>query len=176
MGLAAPTGQPPGAGLDRPALLRIPASTRTSLLLALGHWLVYLQLIKMFLPKTVEDDWFLFLLGLVQVLVGVGHQPERPGRASCCSPGRSASLWVLGLFSLHRESLRDRAAAGRDVDARRRTADDPYPGLLDLAVRARDAARDRDDAGPGRPDLPGDAPADRRGPARGPAGAARPST
>ena len=39
------------------------------LLLALTHWLVYLQLIKMFLPKTVEDDWFLFLLGLTQVLV-----------------------------------------------------------------------------------------------------------
>src|SRR4051812_34914782 len=43
----------------------------TLLLLALTHWLVYLQLIKMFLPKTVEDDWFLFLLGLTQVLAGV---------------------------------------------------------------------------------------------------------
>ena len=32
------------------------------LLLALGHWLVYLQLIKMFMPKSVEDDWFLFML------------------------------------------------------------------------------------------------------------------
>ncbi len=25
---------------------------------SLGHWLVYLQLIKYFLPKTAEDDWF----------------------------------------------------------------------------------------------------------------------
>ena len=36
----------------------------------LGHWMVYLQLIKYFLPKTAEDDWFLFLLGLTQVSSG----------------------------------------------------------------------------------------------------------
>ena len=33
------------------------------LVLACGHLLIYLSLIKMFLPKTVEDDWFLCLLG-----------------------------------------------------------------------------------------------------------------
>ena len=50
------------------------------LLLAAAHWLVYLQVIKMFLPKTVEDDWFLFLLGLVQVLVGgVMSQSDKVG-------------------------------------------------------------------------------------------------
>ncbi len=42
-----------------------------SLLRVLAHFLVYLQLIKMFLPKTPEDDWFPVLLGLTQVLAGV---------------------------------------------------------------------------------------------------------
>src|SRR4051812_37879677 len=36
-----------------------------TLLLAIGHTLIYLQILKSFLPKTVEDDWFLFLIGLV---------------------------------------------------------------------------------------------------------------
>ena len=63
-------------------------------LLALTHWLVYLQLIKMFLPKTVEDDWFLFLLGLTQVLSGVVmSQSDTVG--DC--PLLLGALGVLGL-------------------------------------------------------------------------------
>ncbi|MGD0043550.1 MAG: DUF3488 domain-containing protein, partial [Isosphaeraceae bacterium] len=42
----------------------------TQVIRCLGHWMIYLQLIKYFLPKTAEDDWFLFLLGLAQVLIG----------------------------------------------------------------------------------------------------------
>ena len=101
------------------------------LLLAAAHWLVYLQLIKMFLPKTVEDDWFLFLLGLVQVLVGgVMSQSDKVGVALFC--WALLSLWVLTLFSLHREALRMRAvpmassAAGGDRA-------EPYRGLIDAA-------------------------------------------
>ena len=35
----------------------------TQLIRALGHWLIYLQLIKYFLPKTSMDDWFLSCSG-----------------------------------------------------------------------------------------------------------------
>ena len=128
------------------------------LLLALAHWLVYLQLIKMFLPKTVEDDWFLFLLGLMQVLVGAVDQPERHGRLV------AASCWALlaalgaGPVLPASRALR-RASAPAVARPSRAVAVDPYPGLFDLAVRARDAPGRCDDPGAGRPHLPGHAPA-----------------
>lgn len=100
-------------------------------LLALTHWLVYLQLIKMFLPKTVEDDWFLFLLGLTQVLAAVVmSQADVVGAVLFCWV--LSALWVLSLFSLHRESLR--AGLGASAPATRdAVAIDPYPGLFNLA-------------------------------------------
>ena len=111
---------------------RILESTRQLLLLSLAHWLVYLQLIKMFLPKTVEDDWFLFLLGLMQVLVGGGRSARATRSGSALFAWALLALWVLGLFSLQREALRLPAACpGR----RRSVGDDrrsPIPGLLDL--------------------------------------------
>jgi transglutaminase-like putative cysteine protease len=122
---------------------------------ALGHWLVYLQLIKMFLPKTVEDDWFLFLLGLVQVLVGaVISQSDHVGIT--LFTWALLALWVLALFSLHRDALRfqsgpgsvtrattsqlagkrvtpgDIAGPGEIEEPVAQSADEPYPGLLDL--------------------------------------------
>ncbi len=100
------------------------------LLLSLAHWLVYLQLIKMFLPKRVEDDWFLFLLGLMQVLVGaVGSQSDLVGQAM--SAWALLALWVLALFSLHRDALRylPRPQPGGEFVS---TSEDPYPGLLNL--------------------------------------------
>jgi len=101
------------------------------LLLAAAHWLVYLQLIKMFLPKTVEDDWFLFLLGLVQVLVGgVISQSDKVGVALFC--WALLSLWVLTLFALHREALRMRAAPMATSAAGGDRAE-PYRGLVDMA-------------------------------------------
>ena len=68
----------------------------------MGHWLVFLQLIKMFLPKTVEDDWFLFLLGLTQVVVGAFLPGERIGVVIIL--WAICSLWTLGLFYLRREA------------------------------------------------------------------------
>ncbi len=104
------------------------------ILLAAAHWLVYLQLIKMFLPKTIEDDWFLFLLGLVQVLVGgVMSQSDKVGIA--LFTWALLSLWVLTLFALHREALRLRVvptaspAPDRDPVVDR---SEPYRGLVDL--------------------------------------------
>ncbi|WP_406700352.1 DUF3488 and transglutaminase-like domain-containing protein [Singulisphaera sp. Ch08] len=125
-----------------------------SLLRVLAHFLVYLQLIKMFLPKTPEDDWFLVLLGLTQVLVGVFiSQSDRVGLLMFS--WAFLTLWVLTLFSLHRDSLRYRSIASpvfsasllpehRD-SARSNSNAEPvltattgsaseeaYPGLLDL--------------------------------------------
>lgn len=101
------------------------------LLLAVGHWLVYLQLIKMFLPKSVEDDWFLFLLGLMQVLVGaVMSQSDRVGMALFC--WIILAIWVLGLFSLRRDADREKSAEGTSVQPMF-DKQEPYPGLFDPA-------------------------------------------
>ena len=100
------------------------------LLLAAAHWLVYLQLVKMFLPKNVEDDWFLFLLGLVQVLVGgVMSQSDKVGIA--LFTWALLSLWVLTLFALHRESLRMKVAPMGFSSAFAGDRAEPYRGLLD---------------------------------------------
>jgi len=100
------------------------------LLLALGHWLVYLQVIKMFRPKTSRDDWSLFLMGLVQVLVGsVISQSDTVGYTLFA--WGLCSLWVLALFSLARESERGRPAEGTRV-LPSDDPDAPYPGLIDM--------------------------------------------
>ena len=107
---------------------------------SLGHWLVYLQLIKYFLPKTAEDDWFLFLLGLMQVLIGsVISQSDQVG--TWLFVWAMLAVWVLGQFFLQREAQRLSARRGSDE----RTAAcgarpvDPYPGLFDVPYVARDA-------------------------------------
>ena len=96
----------------------------------LGHWMIYLQLIKYFLPKTAEDDWFLFLLGLTQVLIGsVINQGDMVG--AWLFVWAMLAVWVLGLFFLQREIRRFRmdteagAASGQ-------SAQDPYRGLFDV--------------------------------------------
>jgi hypothetical protein len=63
----------------------------TQMIQALGHWLVYLQLVKYFLPKTAEDDWFLFLLGLMQVLIGsvINQSGVGPGPVFSATRGPS---------------------------------------------------------------------------------------
>ncbi len=100
----------------------------SSLVIALGHWLVYLQLVKMFLPKTFEDDWFLFLLGVVQVVIGafIG-QSDHIG--TLLMLWAAVSLAALGLFYLHRETVRFANRDGSTLtpapDPRR-----PYPGLF----------------------------------------------
>jgi transglutaminase-like putative cysteine protease len=101
------------------------------LLISLAHWLVYLQLIKIFLPKRVEDDWFLFLLGLMQVLVGADNsQSDRVGEALAI--WAFLALWVLTLFSLHRDAIRYLPRTGPATDYVP-IMEDPYPGLLDPA-------------------------------------------
>jgi hypothetical protein len=106
----------------------------SQLIRALGHWLVYLQLIKYFLPKTSVDDWFLFLLGLMQVLIGsVVSQSDRIGL--WLFVWAMLAIWVLGQFFLQREACRflssgDVGDPGPMVLRARPV--DPYAGLLDL--------------------------------------------
>ncbi len=106
----------------------------TNLIQALGHWLVYLQLIKYFLPKTAEDDWFLFVLGLMQVLIGsVTNQSDQVGTLLCL--WAMMAVWVLGQFFLQREARRLQPAAGQTVALEEGGVDpntDPYRGLFDL--------------------------------------------
>ena len=129
----------PGAGVSRSwsnflgfvalALMGLEfAIDRTLLLLALGHWLVYLQLVYMFRPKSVENDWWMFGLGLWQVLVGtVISQQDKVGMMLFC--WALLALWVLGLFSLQRDAYR----ASRTAEGPSWKPADPYPGLLNSA-------------------------------------------
>ena len=104
---------------------------KTLLLLSAAHWLVYLQLVKMFLPKTIEDDWFLFLLGLVQVLVGgVMSQSDKVGIA--LFSWALMALWVLTLFALHREALRMKLAPMAVTSRSGGDRSEPYRGLIDV--------------------------------------------
>jgi hypothetical protein len=95
------------------------------LLLALGHWLVYLELIYMFREESVENDWWMFALALVQVLVGtVVSQSDTVGLMLFA--WAVLALWVLGLFSLRRDATRARPLAGAGRPG------EPYPGLLNV--------------------------------------------
>ena len=108
----------------------------TMLLLALGHWLVYLQLVKMALPKTVEDDWFLFADGLVQVVIGVVLSGSGlvGGLLGCWA---ATALWTLGLFHLHREASGEAAGAGPSASITPRIdRENPYRGLLNFGFVA----------------------------------------
>jgi transglutaminase-like putative cysteine protease len=104
----------------------------TQLIRALGHWLVYLQLIKYAQPKTAVDDWFLFLLGLMQVLIGaVVSQSDRIGL--WLFAWAMLAIWVLGQFFLQREAMRFQAQPGPGGPmVLHPVAADPYQGLLDI--------------------------------------------
>ena len=103
----------------------------TSLVRALGHWLIYLQLILCFLPKTAEDDWWLFTLGLMQVLIGaVINQNEQVG--TWLFIWAMLAVWVLGQFFLQREARRFLAITTTPASTHSRAGSvDVYPGLFD---------------------------------------------
>jgi hypothetical protein len=104
----------------------------TQLIRSLGHWLVYLQLIKYAQPKAAVDDWFLFLLGLMQVLIGaVVSQSDRIGL--WLFAWAMLAIWVLGQFFLQREAMRFRARPGpAGPMVMHPEAVDPYEGLIDI--------------------------------------------
>lgn len=104
----------------------------TQLIRSLGHWLVYLQLIIYFLAKTATWDWLLFLIGLIEVLIGaVVSQSDRIG--FWLFLWAMLAIWVLGQFFLQREALRFQGWPGAGGSAiLRAEATDPYSGLLDV--------------------------------------------
>ncbi len=103
----------------------------TLLLQALGHWLVYLQLILMFRPKSILEDWELFVLGLVQVMVGtVVSQSDLVGFA--LFTWAVLTLWVLGLFSLERDAFRALGLKRMATGSGGATTPELYPGLLNV--------------------------------------------
>lgn len=105
---------------------------------ALGHWLIHLQIIKYFLPKTSRDDWVLFLLGLTEVLIGaVVNQSEQVG--VWIFLWAMLAIWVLGQFFLQREAQRWMVAESQEGDPLLAHGDS-YPGLYDLPF-AIDKAR-----------------------------------
>jgi transglutaminase-like putative cysteine protease len=109
-------------------------SDDSQLIRYLGHWLIYLQMIKYSLPKTAEDDWFLFLLGLTQVLIGsVVNQGDMVG--AWLFLWAMLAVWVLGLFFLQREARRFATDETPSVAVAAPTGD-PYRGLLDLPYAA----------------------------------------
>lgn len=100
----------------------------SQLIRSLGHWLVYLQLIKFFLPKTAVDDWFLIALALMQVLIGaVIGQSDQIG--TWLLVWGMLAIWVLSQFFLQREAHRLLPSPDRDTDELRKSAVDPYRGL-----------------------------------------------
>ena len=103
------------------------------LVLALGHWLTYLVWIKICMPKSVEDDWFIFLLGMVIVLTaGVLSQSDLVGE--CIFVWAIISLWSLTMFYLEREAARARhpeKKANLPANYRIKTSEQPYLKLFD---------------------------------------------
>ena len=89
-------------------------------------------MIKYALPKTAEDDWFLFLLGLMQALIGaVVSQGDRIGL--WLFAWAMLAIWVLGQFFLQREAGRFRTGpTDAEPTVLRPGAADPYAGLLDV--------------------------------------------
>ncbi len=104
----------------------------SQLVRALGHWLVYLQLIIYALAKTTTYDWFLFLIGLIEVLIGsVVSQGDRVG--IWLFLWAMLAIWVLGQFFLQREAQRFRdLSAVVPSPILQAQAVDPYNGLIDV--------------------------------------------
>ncbi|MDX2039280.1 MAG: DUF3488 and transglutaminase-like domain-containing protein [Isosphaeraceae bacterium] len=100
-------------------------------ILAWTHWLVYLQIIMIFLPKTIRGDWRLFGVSVLQVVVG-GFISQSDVEGMALISWAICSLWVLALFTLHREAIRATLPAGVKwtpaLDPR-----EPYPKLIDPA-------------------------------------------
>ncbi len=100
-----------------------------NLVFSLAHWLTMLMVVKVFLPKTVRDDWLMLMLGLGQVLVGGVNDPRNPWVGVVLVLWAVVTIWVLALFYLRREAFRRRETADVHVTPGL-SSQLPYPGLL----------------------------------------------
>lgn len=112
------------------AYLEYRSEPQSRLIVALGHLLIYLQLIKVFQVKRVEDDWYLLLLCLVEVVAG-SYLGQSDLVGVLLLAWVLSALWVLMLGHLVRESFRAREQAGTAVTPLDRRGD-PYAGLMDF--------------------------------------------
>ena len=101
------------------------------LLQAIGHTLVYFQLVYYFLQKDVEVDWFLFLTSLVEAVIGVVVNHSNVIGFLVIAWSISA-LWTFALFFLRREAVRGGPPPGVTVTPAPAPGD-PYPGLVNVA-------------------------------------------
>ncbi len=102
------------------------------LVLALGHWLIYLTIIYMFRKKSMAGDDVMFRLGLFQVLVGtVLSSSDWTG--AMLFVWAVLTLWVLGLMTLQREAIRSQALEPTDSGRESARLKALYPGLLNLS-------------------------------------------
>ncbi|HWE37999.1 MAG TPA: DUF3488 and transglutaminase-like domain-containing protein [Isosphaeraceae bacterium] len=107
----------------------------TLLVLALGHLLVYMQIVLILLAKTVERDWYLIGVGVAQVVVG-GFLSQSDQVGMVLFAWAVTTLWVLSLFYLQREAQRSGVKAPAQATATATVAPappatEPYPGLID---------------------------------------------
>ncbi|MGO9465406.1 MAG: DUF3488 and DUF4129 domain-containing transglutaminase family protein [Isosphaeraceae bacterium] len=105
----------------------------SQMLRAASHWLIYLQLIQFFLPKTAAGDWFLIGLALMQVAIGaVIGQSDQIGMwlLIWCM----LAIWVLSQFFLQREANRLLSSSpGTQGEELQMRSVDPYRGLYTLS-------------------------------------------
>ena len=66
----------------------------SQMVLALGHWLVYLTLIYMFRKKSLGGDEVMFRLGLFQVLVGTVIRPSTHNVRIAHTKSTMPVLWL----------------------------------------------------------------------------------
>ena len=96
-----------------------------NVLLALGHTLIYLAIVKRLGPRGLRDEWFLMLQGLSMVVIGAFmSQGDLVG--GLLVAWALASLWTMALLHLARESARVAPGQWPPIDPAH-----PYPGLLD---------------------------------------------
>lgn len=104
----------------------------TQAIRCLGHWLISLQLIRYFLPKSIEDDWVSFMVGLMQVLIGavinVGDQV-----GVWLFIWAVLAVWVLGQFFLQREARRFLAPDTKPRAPMEPLPQEPYTRVFDSA-------------------------------------------
>ena len=98
--------------------------------------MIYLQLIKYFLPKTAEDDWFLFLLGLTAGPDRIGDQPGRHGRRLALLLGDAGRLGPGAVLPPARGPPVSDAAHRRGCLPPQASEQDPYRGLFDIPYLA----------------------------------------
>lgn len=130
--LSLPQGLAKALALSTLGLLYLEYSLdENELVRSLGHWLIALQLVKYSLPKTALDDWFLFLVGLMQVLIGsVINTGDQVG--IWLFVWAILAVWVLGQFFLQREARRFAKAPPTSPGAvLAPSREDPYAGLFD---------------------------------------------